>query len=167
VKAWEKALDEAKTPRTRKVKMRTAVVMNAGDGGAFDIYLRLVRLGLGGRHGDGRQYISWIHQRDFLRAVHWLIDHRYTDGIVNIASPNPLTNTLFLRQLREAWGTPVGLPSTRTMLAIGSMILRNETELVLKSRRVVPARLLDSGFRFEFPVWDDAARDLCARWRQR
>ena len=163
--AWEKALDDAKTPRTRKVKMRTAIVMNARDHGPFDIYLRLVRLGLGGHHGDGRQFMSWVHARDFVRAVWWLIDHRFVDGAVNIASPNPLTNDAFLRDLRRAWGRRFGMPATKAMLECGAFVLRTDTELLLKSRRVVPARLLQSGFRFEFPTWPEAARDLCARWR--
>jgi uncharacterized protein (TIGR01777 family) len=163
-RAWETALDEAKTPRTRKVKMRTAIVMSAGYGGPFDIYLRLVRLGLGGSHAGGRQFMSWIHQNDFVRAVRWLIDHRFTDGIINIAAPNPLPNADFLRALRSAWGAPFGLPAAKWMLEIGALVHRTETELLLKSRRVVPARLLQSGFQFEFPTWPRAARDLCLRF---
>lgn len=166
-RAWEHELDEARTPRTRKVKMRTAIVMNAGDGGPFDIYLRLVRLSLGGAHGDGRQFLSWVHSRDFVRAVSWLIDRRFVDGVVNIASPNPLRNAEFLRELRKAWGRSVGLPATKLMLEVAAFFYRTETELLLKSRRVVPARLLESGFRFDFPTWPEAALDLCEEWRRR
>jgi hypothetical protein len=161
-RAWETAVDESKTPRTRKVKLRSAIVMSAALGGPFDILRHLVRWGLGGRQGDGRQYVSWIHARDFLRAIEWLIEHRYTDGVVNVAAPNPVPNEEFMRELRDACGTRIGLPASRWMLALGAVFLRTETELVLKSRRVVPSRLLESGFRFEFPLWRDTARDLCA-----
>ncbi|HEY3055132.1 MAG TPA: TIGR01777 family oxidoreductase [Thermoanaerobaculia bacterium] len=161
-RAWETAVDESKTPRTRKVKLRSAIVMSTGRGGPFDILRRLVRFGLGGRQGDGRQYISWIHARDFLRAIEWLIEHRYTDGVVNVAAPNPVPNEEFMRELRHACGTRIGLPASRWMLTLGAVLFRTETELVLKSRRVVPSCLLETGFRFEFPLWRAAARDLCA-----
>jgi uncharacterized protein (TIGR01777 family) len=165
-KAWERTLDEAPTPRTRKVKLRAAVVLSPDRGGIFDTLLGLVRRGLGGRSGDGRQYVSWVHHEDFVRAVHWLIDHDRIEGPVNIAAPNPLPNADFMRALRRAWGTPIGLPATKWMLAIGALILRTETELILKSRRVIPGRLLQEGFSFRFPDWPEAARDLCAEWKR-
>ncbi|HEY4573516.1 MAG TPA: TIGR01777 family oxidoreductase [Thermoanaerobaculia bacterium] len=163
--AWERALDEAPAPQTRKVKMRAAMVMSPDRGGIFDTLLGLVRRGLGGRAGDGRQYVSWIHHVDFVRSVRWLIDHDAIDGAVNLAAPNPLPYADFLRALREAWGIPFGLPATKWMLEIGARLLGTETELVLKSRRVVPGRLLQEGFTFDFPAWPEAARDLCAAWR--
>lgn len=163
--AWERALDEASTPRTRKVKMRAAMVMSPDRGGVFDTLLSLVRRGLGGRSGDGRQYVSWIHHVDFVRAVRWLIEQDAVDGAVNLAAPNPLPNADFMRALREAWGISLGLPATKWMLEIGAVFLGTETELVLKSRRVVPGRLLQAGFTFDFPAWPEAARDLCAAWR--
>ena len=163
--SWERALEQAVTPRTRKVALRSAIVMSADRGGVFDLLLRLVRFGLGGRSGDGRQYVSWIHDRDFVRAVYWLIDHDKLDGAVNLAAPHPLPNADFMRALREAWGIRVGLPASAWMLEIGTWLLRSETELVLKSRRVVPGRLAQHGFAFDFPTWPEAARDLCRRWR--
>jgi uncharacterized protein (TIGR01777 family) len=164
--AWERAAKEAVVLQTRKVLLRSAITMSPDQGGAFDVLLGLVRRGLGGRQGDGRQYVSWIHDRDFVRAVYWLIDHPELDGPVNLASPNPLPNAEFMRTLRSAWGTRVGLPSSKWMLELGAWLLRTETELILKSRRVVPGRLLQSGFRFEFPTWAEAAADLCRRWRE-
>jgi uncharacterized protein len=164
--SWERALEQAITPRTRKVALRSAIVMSPDRGGVFDLLLRLVRFGLGGRAGDGRQYVSWIHDRDFLRAVYWLIDHDKLDGAVNLAAPHPLPNADFMRALREAWGVRLGLPASAWMLEIGTWLLRSETELILKSRRVVPGRLGQHGFAFDFPSWPDAARDLCRRWRQ-
>jgi uncharacterized protein len=165
-KAWERTLDEARTPHTRKVKLRAAVVMSPDRGGVFDTLLGIVRRGLGGRSGDGRQYISWVHHEDFVRSIRWLIDHDGFEGIVNISAPNPLPNAEFMRALREAWGIPIGLPATKWMLEVGALVLKTETELVLKSRRVVPGRLLQEGFSFEFPDWPEAARDLCRDWRK-
>jgi uncharacterized protein len=162
--SWERALGQAVTPRTRKVAMRSAIVMSPDRGGVFDLLLRLVRFGLGGRAGDGRQYVSWIHDRDFVRAVYWLIDHDKVDGAVNLAAPNPLPNADFMRALREARGIRLGLPSSAWMLEIGTWLVRSETELILKSRRVVPGRLAQTGFVFDFPTWPEAARDLCRRW---
>ncbi|MBA3711596.1 MAG: TIGR01777 family protein [Pyrinomonadaceae bacterium] len=164
--SWERAVDEADVPHTRKVKMRSAMVMSPDDGGIFDTLLRLVRYGLGGSSGNGRQYVSWIHYKDFLRAVYWLIEHDDLAGAVNLAAPNPLPNADFMRALREAWNVGLGLPATRWMLEIGAIILRTETELILKSRRVVPRKLLESGFTFHFPDWPEATRDLCCRYRE-
>lgn len=165
-RAWEQTLAEANTPKTRKVAMRSAMTMSPDRGGIFDVLLRLVRFGLGGRAGDGRQYVSWIHDGDFIAAVQWLMAHDEVDGAVNLAAPHPLPFTEFMRTLRRAWGARIGLPATRWMLAVGAFFMRTETELVLKSRRVVPGRLLQAGFSFQFPSWDAAAVDLCLRWRQ-
>jgi uncharacterized protein (TIGR01777 family) len=164
-RAWERALDEAETPETRKVKLRSAMVMSPDSGGIFSTLLGLVRRGLGGQSGDGRQFVSWIHHRDFIRALYWLIEHEEIEYPVNIAAPNPLPNADFMRALRHAWGTRVGLPATRWMLEVGALFLRTETELILKSRRVIPGRLLEQGFTFEFPNWTEAASDLCRAWR--
>ena len=98
--------------------------------------------------------------------MYWLIEHDGLSGPVNLASPNPLPNAEFMRDLREAWGAPFGLPATKWMLEIGAVLLRTETELILKSRRVVPRRLLESGFTFDFPTWPEATVDLCRRWRE-
>src|SRR5438445_3342343 len=164
--SWERALKESPTPNTRRIAMRTAIVMHPDHGSPFDILLRLVRFGLGGQAGDGRQFMSWIHEQDFVRAVLWLIEHRDFEGPVNLASPNPLTNAEFMRALRSAWGISIGLPATEWMLELGAFLLGSETELILKSRRVVPAKLLQSGFEFHFPRSPDAARDLCDRSRR-
>jgi hypothetical protein len=160
---WEKALDEIPAPNTRKVKLRSAVVMSPDQGGIFDTLLGLVRRGLGGTSGDGHQYVSWIHEKDFIRAIYFLIEREGVEGSVNLASPNPLANREFMAELRHAWGTKVGLPSSRWMLEIGAFFLRTETELVLKSRRVIPGRLLQEGFSFSYPDWQNAARELCER----
>ena len=164
--SWERAVNESAVPKTRKVLLRSAIVMSPDQGGAFDMLLRLVRYGLGGRAGNGKQYVSWIHDYDFVRAVTWLIEHDELEGPVNLAAPNPVPNREFMRTLREAWGISFGLPANSWMLEIGARVLQTETELILKSRRVIPDRLLQAGFGFEFPNWMEAARDLCARWRE-
>ena len=161
--AWERALRESPTPNTRRVAMRSAIVMHPDAGSPFDIILRLVRFGLGGAAGDGKQFMSWIHENDFVRAVLWLIEHEELEGPVNLASPNPLPNAQFMEALREAWGHPFGLPAPELMLEVGARLFGSETELILKSRRVVPAKLLRSGFQFEFPTWPEAARELVKR----
>ena len=162
---WEKALDEAPASGTRKVKLRSAMVMSPDPEGIFDTLLTLVRRGLGGTAGDGRQYVSWIHEADFVRAIYFLIERAEYDGAVNLASPNPLPNQEFMATLRRTWGAPIGLPLTRWMLEIGAVLLRTETELILKSRRVVPGRLLRGGFSFRYAEWPGAARELCERWK--
>lgn len=165
--SWERVFNEATTPHTRKVLMRSAIIMSPDQGGPFDILLRLVRFGLGGTLGHGKQFVSWIHDQDFVRAVLWLIQHEELDGAVNLAAPNPVPNSEFMQTLRKAWGISWGLPATEWMLEVGAFLLQSETELMLKSRRVVPKRMLESGFTFEFSTWPAAARDLCTRWRER
>ncbi len=165
--SWEHAAQVVPTPHTRKVLLRSAMTMSPDAGGIFAVLLRLVRFGLGGKAGSGKQYVSWIHDQDFVRAVLWLIEHEELSGPVNLAAPNPLPYADFMRTLRAAWGMPIGLPATRWMLEIGAVFLQTETELVLKSRRVIPGRLLDSGFPFNYPTWEQAAQDLCQRWRAR
>jgi uncharacterized protein len=168
-KAWEQELCivAGRLPETRTVLMRSAVTMSPDSGGIFDTLLRLVRRGLGGTAGDGRQYVSWIHEDDFVRAVQWLIDRDDLSGVVNLASPNPLPNAEFMLILRDAANVRIGLPASRWMLEVGALMMQTESELVLKSRCVVPARLLDHGFEFRWPLWADAARDLCERARRR
>lgn len=165
-KAWEQAQTEAATPATRKVAMRAAIVLGPEPGGVFDVLLGLVRRGLGGAIAGGRQWMSWIHARDFARAVALLIAREDISGPVNLAAPEPLPQREFMAALRAAWGTRIGLPATAWMSSIGAFFLRTETELVFKSRRVVPGRLLDAGFAFEFPTWPAAAADLVASWRR-
>jgi uncharacterized protein len=163
--AWESALDEAPTPRTRKVKLRSAMTMSPDCGGVFDTLLTLVRFGLGGTVGDGRQYVSWIHEIDFIRSIRWLIDREHLDGAVNLASPDPRPHREFMAILRQAWGTSFGLSGTKWMMEIAAFLHRTESELILKSRRVVPGRLLADGFAFQYPEWPGAAEELCRRWR--
>ncbi|MER5944245.1 TIGR01777 family oxidoreductase [Streptomyces sp. NPDC001928] len=164
-RAWERAQEVADTPHTRKVALRSAMVMSPDRGGVFDVLLRLARLGLGGPVAGGGQYVSWIHERDFVRAVEFLVERDDLVGPVNLAAPEPLPQRAFMRALRSAWGVPVGLPATKWMAELGAFALRSDTELLLKSRRVVPGRLLAEGFDFAFARWPEAADDLVRRRR--
>ena len=166
-RAWEREQEAAGTPHTRKVALRAAMVMSPDRGGVFDVLLRLARLGLGGPVAGGAQYVSWIHDQDFVRAVEFLVARDDIAGPVNLAAPAPLPHRDFMRALRTAWGVPVGLPATRLMAEAGAFVLRSDTELLLKSRRVVPGRLLDAGFTFGHPGWPAAADDLVHRFRSR
>ncbi len=163
---WEEAFYASTTPATRKIALRTSMTMSPDDGGIFSILLRLVRFGLGGRQGGGDQYVSWMHELDYCRAVDFLLEHEEISGAVNFTAPNPLLNRDFMRGLRQAWGIPFGLPAPGPILAIGTFLMRTESELVLKSRRAVPTVLLRHVFRFDYPTWDEAARELVARYRE-
>jgi len=158
--AWERTLNEARTPGTRKVAMRAAMVLGTGSNSVFPMLRRLTRLGLGGKVGSGRQFVSWIHERDFCRAVEWLVTHDQLGGAVNIAAPNPVTNAEMMKTFREVCHRLIGLPTANWMLGLGAFILRTEPELVIKSRRVVARRLVESGFRFEFPFLRPALENL-------
>ena len=164
--AWERTLDEAATPDTRRVKMRTAMVMSTEPGAVFSILLGLTRVGLGGTLGGGRQYVSWIHENDFVRAIEFLIEREEIDGIVNLTAPHPLPQRDFMAALRRSWGIGFGVPGTKWMLEIAAVLHRTDTELLLKSRRVFPRRLLDAGFRFLHPDWAGAVEELVDRWRR-
>jgi uncharacterized protein (TIGR01777 family) len=162
-KAWEQTQIQAATPKTRKVALRTSMVMSPDDEGIFDVLLSMVRRRLGGSIAGGRQYMSWIHDEDFVRAIEFLIEHEDMSGAVNLAAPNPLPQGEFMGALRAAAGVGLGLPATAWMAKLGAIAMRTDTELLLKSRRVVPSRLLDAGFVFSFPSWPEAAIDLLAR----
>jgi len=166
-KRWEESFFACNLQATRKIALRSAMVMSPDRGGIFDVLLTLVRVGLGGASGNGRQFVSWIHEQDFVNAIDHLIANPNISGCINLSSPNPIPNAEFMSALRSAWGIRVGLPATDWMLRIGALFLRTETELILKSRRVVPTRLLHDGFRFRFPEWPAASRDLVRRWKDR
>ena len=158
--AWERAVNETTTPRTRKVLLRTSMVLGRGRNSVFPVLRRLTRFGLGGRQGSGKQFVSWIHESDFCRAVAWVIGHDELAGPVNLCAPNPLPNAEMMQLFREAGNVPFGLPAPEWLLEIGAFFLRTETELMLKSRRVVSRRLAESGFKFQFPTFREALLDL-------
>jgi uncharacterized protein (TIGR01777 family) len=162
--AWEAEVNAAATPRTRKVILRSAMTMSPDRGGVFHVLATLCRLGVG-RQGDGRQYVSWIHEHDFVAGVKFLIARDDLAGAFNLAAPQPLPNREFMAGLHAALGRRLSIPVPAWALEIGAIFLRTETELILKSRRVVPSRLLKAGFVFEYPTWPAAAVELARRWK--
>jgi hypothetical protein len=162
-RAWEGAFFAPELSGIRRVALRSAMTMSPDRGGVFDVLKTLVRYGLGGPIGSGSQFVSWIHEYDFCRAVEFLVEHDELDGCVNLASPGPLPNRDFMRELRNACGVPFGLPAYEWMVEIGAFALRTESELVLKSRWVLPARLERAGFQFDYREWGAAARELVSR----
>ena len=184
-RAWEEALFDGDLPGVRRVALRMAIVL--GDGSALIPLIRLAQVGLGGPQLDGRwfstasrrsagtfhrfrarggrQRFSWIHIADVLGIIQFLRMHDEVDGALNASSPNPSDDFTVMRTLRDVLGIPIGLPVPRWMLEIGSMMIQTETELVLKSRWVVPERLLDSGYEFEYPDLAPALRDIIATRR--
>jgi uncharacterized protein (TIGR01777 family) len=166
--AWEKTLQAAATPQTRRVALRASMIMAdeaevAATDNILSVLVRLTRLGLGGAVAGGRQYVSWVHGDDFCAALDFLIAHDELDGAVNIAAPHPLPHREFMAALRAALGVRLGLPATSWMVKIGALFMNSDPELLLKSRRVVPRRLLEHGFVFQHPRWHDAVSDLVQR----
>lgn len=162
-RAWERAFDEAPTPQTRKVALRITLVFGTLAGGVFQILRRLTRFQLGGKMGNGQQFVSWIHEEDFCRAVEWILERPELSAPVNLAAPHPVTNQEMMKTFRRVCGVSIGLPATEWMLEVGAFFLRTETELLLKSRNVIPGKLLANGFQFRFPRMEEALRDLASR----
>lgn len=157
---WEEALRRHCPAETRGVCLRTSMVLGLGTNSVYPVLVRLVRWGLGGAMGHGRQFVSWLHYRDFCRAVDYVLVRPELRGAVNLTAPEPVTNGYLMECLRETLGRPIGLPATRTMLEVGAWLLRTETELILKSRRVVPHRLLEAGFQYDYPTLPEALAAL-------
>jgi len=157
--AWEAAFNKFETPKTRKVALRMGIVLGISDS-AFPRLLNLVKLGMGGKQGNGEQYVSWVHELDAARSIEWLMDYPELSGVFNCTAPNPVKNAELMHIIRQTYGTPVGLPAPEWMLKIGALIIGTETELILKSRWVLPKRLLDSGFKFQFETAEAAVEDI-------
>lgn len=158
-KQWENAFNNANTPKTRKIALRISMILGK-DGGVWPVLSKLVKYGLGGKQGSGMQYISWMHDNDFLNAILWFIENEAAKGAYNLASPNPIVNKEFMKLMRNKFKIPFGLPSYSWMLEIGAFVIGTETELVLKSRRVISKRLLDEGFQFKYADVNDAMDNL-------
>jgi uncharacterized protein len=158
---WEKTFFDTATPHTRKVCLRVAITL--GPGGVMIPYFNLLKFGLGGRQGNGRQMYSWVHIEDLCRLIEWLDEYPQAEGIYNCASPHPVSNNEFMKSLRKITGHIIGLPAYKWMLEIGAKIIGTETELILKSRWVVPARLLQAGFKFKYASVDKALKDIVGK----
>ncbi|KOS07631.1 NAD-dependent epimerase [Flavobacterium akiainvivens] len=157
-KVWESTFFAAETPHTIKTALRTSIVLGK-NGGAFVPLKNLVKAGLGGRQGSGKQFVSWIHEADFARAVAFIITNKM-EGVVNVVSPTPVRNAEFMTALQRATGRPFGIPITKWLLKMGAALIGTETELVLKSRNVIPKRLQDSGFTFSYGRLSQALTNL-------
>ncbi len=164
-RAWEGEFALVALPHTRKVVMRTSLVFNPDPGSVFTYLLKLVQLGLGGRVGAGDQFVSWIHELDVIRAIEHLIHRSDLSGAFIFGTPFPVTNSDFMKELRDAWGFKWGIPTPEWLLKIGAVLIQTESELILKSRKVHPTRLIESGFEFSYPKWTQAAQNLCDQWR--
>ena len=157
-KLWEKTFYEQETPATRKVALRMAITL--GPGGVLIPYFNLLKFGLGGKQGSGNQMYSWVHIEDTCRMIEWINNHSNINGTYNCCSPYPVTNKEFMKSLRKATGHKIGLPAFKWMLKTGAAIIGTETELILKSRWVIPAKILETGFEFKYPLLKDAFTDI-------
>lgn len=160
-KAWEDSFYAFDLAQTRQVAMRIAIVL--GDGSALKPLVNLCKWGLGGKQGNGRQYVSWLHIHDLARMMDYFIKSEKVAGNYNCSSPNPIRNRIFMKKMRGALGIPFGLPASRWMLELGAIFLQTETELILKSRKVIPQRLMDEGFDLDFPEIEDAFKNLLGK----
>jgi uncharacterized protein (TIGR01777 family) len=158
-KQWEQTFIEAQTPGTRKVALRMGIVLGRNDG-VFPRLLNLVKLGLGGKQGNGQQQVSWVHEQDVAHITEWLLQHPEMDGIINCTAPKAAKNTELMRVIRKRYGMPFGLPSPKWLLEVGARLIGTETELILKSRWVAPQRLLDAGYPFHFAEIEPAVSDI-------
>jgi uncharacterized protein (TIGR01777 family) len=158
-KAWEKSFFDFHLVSTRQVSLRIAIVLGKNEG-VMKSLQNLVRFGLGGKQGNGKQMFSWIHIEDLFRMLLFINERNDLNGVFNCSSPNPVTNKIFMQKLRQHMHIKIGLPSPEWLLVPGAILLKTETELVLKSRWVIPERLLSAGYSFSFPVIDDAFIDI-------
>ncbi|MEP6677547.1 MAG: TIGR01777 family oxidoreductase, partial [Ferruginibacter sp.] len=157
-KLWEKTFYDQRTPFTRKIELRMAVTI--GDAGVMIPYFNLLKFKLGGRQGSGKQMYSWIHINDTCRMIDWIYTHENIEGTYNCCSPFPVTNNDFMKTLRKVTGHRIGLPAYKWMLEIGTRLIGSETELLLKSRWVVPTKIMETGFNFQYPLLKDAFEEI-------
>ena len=165
VRDWEEALYVSQTEYTRKIAVRCGVVMDLNPGGAFDIFAKLSRLGLGGPIAGGKQMVSWVHKTDFVSAMEFILQNDAIKGPVNLCSPHPISQGEFMKTLRETIGVKFGLPAAKWMIELSSYFIGIDSELSLKSRYVIPKVLMNNKYSFQFPDWKGAAEDLYSQWR--
>lgn len=158
-KRWEEEFFSARTPHTRKIALRMGIVFGYADG-AFPRLLNLVKCGMGGKQGNGQQYVSWIHEQDAARCTEFLMDQEELNGIINCTAPEPLKNAILMKHIRESYGASFGLPAPTWLLGLGAVVIGTEVELILKSRWVLPKRLIDNGYVFLFPKAEEAIQNI-------
>lgn len=157
-KAWENAFFKVNTPHTRKVALRMGIVFGKNDG-VFPRLLNLVKMGIGGQQGNGQQYVSWILESDAAQITEWLLLHPDMNGIINAVAPHPVKNAEQMRFIRNIYGRSIGLPAPKWLLAIGALVIGTEPELILKSRWVLPTRLMEAGYQFKIPYVKEAIEE--------
>ncbi|HRG48776.1 MAG TPA: DUF1731 domain-containing protein, partial [Leptospiraceae bacterium] len=156
---WEKTFFDFQLPKTRQVALRMAIILGK-EGGVMTPFKNLVRFGLGGKQGDGKQMFSWIHIEDLFGIIQFLKSNKNMIGAYNCSAPNPVSNEILMRSLRQAMNVKFGLPSPKFLLEIGAIMIRTETELILKSRWVIPERLTKAGFQFQYSTIDKALENI-------
>ena len=160
-KRWEKTFYDLQTTQTRKVALRMAITL--GPGGILIPYFNLLKFGLGGKQATGKQMYSWVYIEDTCRMIEWIFEHKEIEGTYNCSSPNPVTNEEFMKILRKVTGHVIGLPAYKWMLQIGAPLMGTELELVLKSRWVVPTKILETGFQFKYSLLKNALSDIISK----
>ncbi|MDB5013386.1 MAG: hypothetical protein JWQ25_1588 [Daejeonella sp.] len=158
-KEWERAFNEFETLETRKVFLRIGMVLQKG-GGIIEPFQNLAKFGLGGKMGSGNQYMTWIHEQDFLNIIDWAINDETAQGIIHCASPNPVTNSEFMKAIRTSVRAPFGFPNPSFLIKIGAVFIGTEAELVLSGRRVVSQVLRERNFLFKYPLLHDAMKQI-------
>lgn len=158
-KSWEHAFYSIPNPQTRKLALRTSIVLGR-NGGALIPMKRLTQVGLGGTQGSGHQKVSWIHELDFARAIDFLISQPQLSGNINLCVPQPTDNKTLMHTLRKTLHIPFGISHPVWPLKFGARLIGTETELILKSRNVIPKRLMDHGFKFRYESIENALMNL-------
>ena len=156
---WEKTFFSFQISQTRQVALRMAIVLGK-NGGVIKPLKNLVRFGLGGKQGNGNQMFSWIHIEDLYNVILFVQQHKEISGVLNTSAPNPVNNKTLMELMRKYVGVPVGLPTPAWLLKMGAVIIKTETELVLKSRWVIPERLLNAEFEFKYPTMAEALKNI-------
>jgi len=157
-KKWEAAINSYELNTTRKVIARTSMILGR-TGGVFPVLRRLVTFGLGGKQGSGEQFMSWLHEHDFVNIIKYFLSENCS-GIYNVTAPIPIKNKQFLKALRSSLGIKFGLPANKLMLKLGALVIGTETELILKSRNVYPERLLQENFSFRYKKAEQAIKAI-------
>lgn len=163
VKDWEQVFFSQYTPGTRKVALRTAITL--GNGGVMVPYVNLCKAGLGGKHGSGNQMFSWVHINDFARMIEWLFENN-SEGVYNCSSPHAVKNKDFMKTLRNVVGKKIAISSPAWLLELGAFMIGTETELMLKSRWVIPARAINEGFNFQYPYLENALANIVEGYKK-
>ena len=156
---WEQVFFSFQLPKTRQVALRMAIVLGK-NGGVMEPLINLVRFGLGGKQGKGNQMFSWIHIKDLFSIILFFQSHKELKGIFNCSSPNPIDNKTLMKKLRKAMNVKIGLPSPELLLKIGAVVIKTEPELILKSRWVVPEKLIQEGYTFKYPTIESAMKNI-------